>query len=140
MPAARGSAAPAPRPRAPPDRDTPRSPPSRPLKHPRNAPFIPAFPIDGTAHGRGALQMPEPSLRSPAMSRRQRHPALRTALMVLGVFLIILSAFVGPLPGPGGIFVFAGGLVLVLQNSHWARVRFARAKRRWPRVGGFADR
>lgn len=84
--------------------------------------------------------MPEPSHRSRAMSRRQRHPALRTALMVLGVLLIILSAFVGPLPGPGGIFVFAGGLVLVLQNSYWARVRFARAKRRWPKVGHFADR
>ena len=39
-----------------------------------------------------------------------------------------------------GIFVFVGGLVLVLRNSLWARRRWARAKRRWPKLGDLSDR
>lgn len=54
--------------------------------------------------------------------------------------MIAVSPLVGILPGPGGIFVFAAGLVLVLQNSLWAQKRFCRAKRRWPRFGHYADR
>src|SRR3546814_12117574 len=53
--------------------------------------------------------------------------------------LILSTPIVGPLPGPGGIFVFAGGLTLVLRNSRWARRRFARLKRRWPKMGEVAD-
>ena len=53
---------------------------------------------------------------------------------------MLAAAAVSPLPGPGGIFFFAGGLVLILRNSAWARVRFARAKRRWPRLGHLLDR
>ena len=67
-------------------------------------------------------------------------PAKRLALLVLGGVLIALAPVVGILPGPGGIFVFAAGLVLVLRNSAWARRRWARLKRRWPRLGGLADR
>lgn len=74
-----------------------------------------------------------------AMPRPARHPALRTGLMLLGGAMIVATPVVGLLPGPGGIFVFAGGLALVLQNSAWARRRFARAKRRFPRVGALAD-
>ena len=69
-----------------------------------------------------------------------RHPAVRTALLALGIVLIALTPVVGPLPGPGGIIVFAAGLTLVLRNSRWARRAFARAKRRWPRLGALADR
>jgi len=69
-----------------------------------------------------------------------RHPVSRFAQLGLGVLLIVAAGIVGPLPGPGGIFLFAGGLVLVLRNSRWAQVRFARAKRRWPRLGGIVDR
>ncbi|WP_262503925.1 MULTISPECIES: hypothetical protein [unclassified Sphingosinithalassobacter] len=54
--------------------------------------------------------------------------------------LILAAPIVGVIPGPGGIFVFAAGLVLVLQNSRWARRHFVRAKRRWPRFGALADR
>ena len=68
------------------------------------------------------------------------HPALRTAMLVLGVLLILLAPVVGLLPGPGGIFVFAGGLILVLRASRWARLRWARLKRRHPRLGHLADR
>ena len=71
--------------------------------------------------------------------RTSRHPALRFALFWTGVLLIILTPFVGAIPGPGGVFVFAGGLALMLQNSHWAKRRFVHTKRRWPRFGHYAD-
>jgi len=76
-----------------------------------------------------------PPSRPPA-----HHPALRTATLVVGVLLILLAPVVGVLPGPGGIFVFAGGLVLVLRSSRWARLRWARLKRHYPRFGHLADR
>ncbi len=65
---------------------------------------------------------------------------MRLTQLACGVLLIIGAAVIGPLPGPGGIFLFAGGLVLILRNSHWARVRFVQAKRRWPRIGNLLDR
>jgi hypothetical protein len=71
---------------------------------------------------------------------RTRHPAIRYALLGLGWLLIALTPVIGPLPGPGGIVVFAAGLTLLLRNSRWARRSFARAKRRWPRLGALADR
>ena len=71
---------------------------------------------------------------------KHRHPMMRAAQLTLGGVLILGAAAVAPLPGPGGIFLFAGGLVLILRNSHSAQVRFARAKRRWPRIGGLVDR
>ncbi len=71
---------------------------------------------------------------------KDRHPVMRIAQLVLGGLLIIAAGFIGPLPGPGGIFVFAAGLILILRNSLWARRRFARIKRRWPRFGNLIDR
>lgn len=70
---------------------------------------------------------------------RSRSPFLRTALVVTGLLVMAAAPLVGILPGPGGIFVFAAGLILVLQNALWARRHFARAKRRWPRFGRYAD-
>jgi len=72
-------------------------------------------------------------------ARVQKNPMIRTGLLVLGLVVILISPLVGAIPGPGGIFVFAFGLVLVLQNSSWARRNFARWKRRWPRFGHYAD-
>ena len=71
---------------------------------------------------------------------RSRSPLVRTSLFVIGVALVVLSPLVGVIPGPGGIFVFAGGLALMLQNSHWAKRQFVHAKRRWPKFGDLADR
>ena len=71
---------------------------------------------------------------------RPRHPAVRIGLLLLGVLLLVATPFVGVLPGPGGVFVFAAGLALLLQNSVWARHRFGRWKRRWPRLSALADR
>ncbi|MFA5963181.1 MAG: hypothetical protein WC804_04100 [Sphingomonas sp.] len=73
------------------------------------------------------------------MEIERRHPALRVAQLVLGVLLIIGAGLVGPLPGPGGIFFFAGGMILILRNSRWARRQFARWKRRWPKTGHVVD-
>lgn len=64
---------------------------------------------------------------------------IRTALVVLGFLIMAASPLVGVIPGPGGIIVFAGGLVLVLKNATWARRHFARLKRRWPRFGHYSD-
>jgi hypothetical protein len=61
-------------------------------------------------------------------------------LMVgLGVVLMILSLFIGPLPGPGGIIVFAAGLSLVLKYSGWAKRVYVRFKKRHPKKGRWAD-
>ncbi len=74
------------------------------------------------------------------MSSTNRHPVARWVQLVLGVLLIIGAGVIGPLPGPGGIFFFAGGMILILRNSLWARWRWAKLKRRWPKVGGLVDR
>ncbi|MFA6123959.1 MAG: hypothetical protein WCS75_05990 [Sphingomonas sp.] len=68
-----------------------------------------------------------------------RNPLIRTGLFSGGIVLVILSPVVGAIPGPGGVFVFAAGLALVLQNSHRAKKHFATAKRRWPKLGHYAD-
>nr|WP_299850684.1 hypothetical protein [Sphingomonas bacterium] len=73
------------------------------------------------------------------MEIERRHPALRVAQLVLGVILVICAGLVGPIPGPGGIFFFAGGMVLILRNSRWAQRQFARWKRRWPKTGHVVD-
>jgi hypothetical protein len=65
---------------------------------------------------------------------------MRVAQLTLGSLLILLTPLVIPLPGPAGIFLFAGGLILILRNSRLARWHFVRAKRRWPRLGRIVDR
>jgi hypothetical protein len=70
---------------------------------------------------------------------RTRSPLVRSLLVAAGFLVILISPVIGAIPGPGGIFVFAAGLVLVLQNAAWARKHFARLKRRWPRFGHYAD-
>jgi hypothetical protein len=69
-----------------------------------------------------------------------RSPILRIGQLVLGVLLILSAPILAPLPGPAGIFLFAGGMILVLRNSKGARLKWARLKRRWPRAGHFVDR
>ncbi|OYY67632.1 MAG: hypothetical protein B7Y47_15780 [Sphingomonas sp. 28-63-12] len=64
---------------------------------------------------------------------------MRTGLTVLGAVIIVISPIVGAIPGPGGIFVFAAGLALMLQNSAWAKRVFVKLKRRWPQFGYYAD-
>ncbi|MCA1653519.1 MAG: hypothetical protein ABR588_08885 [Sphingomicrobium sp.] len=79
------------------------------------------------------------------MSRRDQwrafldHPAVEMFLFVLGVLLIIASPIAGVIPGPGGIFVFAAGLALVLRTSMWAKRRYVHFKRWQPKAGRWAD-
>src|SRR4051794_7188556 len=66
-------------------------------------------------------------------------PPVRAALVVLGCLLIAAAPIVGPIPGPGGIIVFAAGLSLVLKYSGWAKRLYVRFKRRHPKMGAWAD-
>ena len=72
--------------------------------------------------------------------RPKRHPVMRQVQLGAGGLLVIVTPVVALLPGPAGTATFAGGMVLILRNSNWARRRWARVKRRFPRVGGFLDR
>jgi hypothetical protein len=70
----------------------------------------------------------------------RRNPQMRLCLFTLGAFLIILSPIIGILPGPGGLILFPIGLTLCLQNSQWAKRRYARLKARFPKYGNWADK
>src|SRR3954462_290597 len=67
------------------------------------------------------------------------YPAVRSALVVVGFILIALTPLVGPIPGPGGVFVFAAGLTLVLRYSDWAKKQYVRLKKKHPKKGAWAD-
>ncbi len=86
-------------------------------------------------------QYTDPTLSGVKSARpaRVRSPALRTGLAILGGFIILLSPIVGAIPGPGGVFVFAAGLALMLQNSKIAKRVFVQLKRKWPKFGSYAD-
>ena len=72
--------------------------------------------------------------------RLVRSEPVRLAQLGLGGLLMLLAPVVGiPTPGPLGIFVFAFGLALVLRNSSWARRRYMRWTRRYPRVRRAVD-
>lgn len=53
-------------------------------------------------------------------------------MIAVGLALFIGAGVIAPLPGPGGVFLFAAGLAFILPNSAWARRWFVRLKRRWP--------
>ena len=67
------------------------------------------------------------------------HPVTEWAIFVVGVILMLLSPLAGVIPGPGGIFVFAIGLAMVLKTSMWAKRRYVHFKRKQPKVGRWAD-
>ena len=67
------------------------------------------------------------------------HPAVEWTIFALGILLMIAAIPVGALPGPGGVFIFAIGLAMVLKTSMWAKRRYVRFKRSRPKAGGWAD-
>jgi hypothetical protein len=71
--------------------------------------------------------------------RRKKSILIRQCLFFLGILLIVVSPLVGAIPGPGGVFVFAAGLALILQNSEWAKRLYVKFKRRHPNKGRWAD-
>jgi hypothetical protein len=67
------------------------------------------------------------------------HPVVEWSILVVGVILMLLSPLAGVLPGPGGIFVFAIGLAMVLKTSMWAKRHYVKFKRWQPKAGRWAD-
>ena len=67
------------------------------------------------------------------------HPVVEWSIFAIGLVLIILSPLAGVIPGPGGIFVFAIGLAMVLKTSMWAKRRYVHFKRWQPKAGRWAD-
>jgi hypothetical protein len=67
------------------------------------------------------------------------HPVVEWTIFAVGVVLILLSPLAGAIPGPGGIFVFAIGLAMVLRTSMWAKRRYVRFKRWQPKAGKWMD-
>ena len=61
------------------------------------------------------------------------------SIFVVGVILLLLSPLAGVIPGPGGVFVFAIGLAMVLKTSMWAKRRYVRFKSWQPKAGQWAD-
>ena len=55
------------------------------------------------------------------MSKRSNHNFVkRTVIDIAGFGLIIISPFVGWLPGPGGIPIFIAGVAILSRNYDWA--------------------
>jgi hypothetical protein len=67
------------------------------------------------------------------------HPVVEWSILVIGIILMVLSPLAGVIPGPGGIFVFAIGLAMVLKTSMWAKRRYVHFKRWQPKAGRWAD-
>lgn len=79
------------------------------------------------------------------MDRREKWRAfldnavVEWAMFAAGVLLIILGIILAPIPGPGGIFLIAPGLALILKTSMWAKRRYVRVKRWQPKAGRWMD-
>jgi hypothetical protein len=79
------------------------------------------------------------------MERRQKwakvldRPIVEWSIFCAGVLLIIAGLILAPLPGPGGIFLIAPGVALVLKTSMWAKRRYVRVKRWQPKAGRWMD-
>ena len=83
-----------------------------------------------TSHAMARLPLPRP---------RDKRFGVRLALTLTGAFLVIISPLVAAIPGPGGVFVFAAGLALMLRNSGLARKLYARLKAKHPKKGAWVD-
>jgi len=67
--------------------------------------------------------------------------ALRIVYLGVGWFLVlVVTPVVGALPGPGGVFIFAGGAALLVKNSNWVKRSYARLARKYPKYARLADK
>ena len=66
-------------------------------------------------------------------------PIVEWALFGVGVLLIIGGLIIAPVPGPGGVFLIAPGIALILKTSMWAKRHYVRVKRWQPRAGRWMD-
>jgi hypothetical protein len=67
------------------------------------------------------------------------NPIVEWALFVVGVLLVIGGLVITPVPGPGGVFLIAPGIALILKTSMWAKRRYVRMKRWQPKAGRWMD-
>lgn len=72
--------------------------------------------------------LPVPFIRSDKPRASTLRVVKRWALMIGGLFVVLLGILIAPLPGPGGIPVIAVGLMLILKSSFWAKRQFIRAQ------------
>ena len=72
--------------------------------------------------------LPVPFIRSDKPRASTLRIFKRWALMIGGLFVVLLGILIAPLPGPGGIPVIAVGLMLILKSSFWAKRQFIRAQ------------
>lgn len=71
-----------------------------------------------------------------------RSEPVRVIQLGAGLVLMLVGPVVGatvPIPFPIGLILFGAGLALVLRNSLWARQRYVRWKRRYPRAGKITE-
>jgi hypothetical protein len=101
--------------------------------------------MDRAAESRGAFADPRGHPYMAPMSDKRTGPGwtqiplVRHCLVALGFLLIALTPIVGPIPGPGGVIVFAAGLSLILKYTGWAKRLYVRFKRKHPKKGYWAD-
>jgi hypothetical protein len=80
-----------------------------------------------------------------AMGRREKwrkffdNPIVEWSMFAAGVLLIIAGLMIAPVPGPGGIFLIAPGVALILKTNMWAKRHYVRVKRWQPRAGRWMD-
>ena len=97
------------------------------------------------ANQQALLSQPRALPTCAAMWKREQwrsffdHPVVEWSIFVVGAILMILSPLAGIIPGPGGIFVFAIGLAMVLKTSMWAKRHYVRFKYWQPKAGRWAD-
>ena len=91
------------------------------------------------------LREPLPATTCETMYDREQwrsffdRPWVEWGLFALGVLLVIGGILISPLPGPGGVFLIAPGMALILKTSMWAKRRYVRFKRKQPKVGHWMD-
>jgi hypothetical protein len=66
-------------------------------------------------------------------------PRVNWSLFALGMLLVVAGLAIAPIPGPGGIFLIAPGLALILRSSMWAKRHYVRIKRWQPKAGRWMD-
>ena len=77
--------------------------------------------------------------RREKLARFLDAPIVEWSMFGAGILLIIGGLVIAPLPGPGGIFLIAPGVALILKTSMWAKRRYVRVKRWQPRAGRWMD-
>ena len=60
-------------------------------------------------------------------------------MFAAGILLVVAGVVIAPLPGPGGIFLIAPGVALILKTSMWAKRHYVRFKRWQPKAGRWGD-